>query len=296
MNIRDLRYFVAVAETGHFGKAAERCFVSQPTLSGQVKKLEDELKATLFERTSRRVLLTKTGAMLLPRARRVLSEISEITELAAQSSNPEHGRFRLGAISTVSAYLFPQIVTGLKTILPDLRLVLEEGTTQPLIDKLIEGELDAVIASGPLQSDLLNTKTIMNDEFWLAVPETHILADSQSVKQDSLAGTKILLLEDGHCFRDQALDICRLNYIEQEQDFRATSIETLRLMVQSGTGVTLIPAMAIRQSDRGLKYIELEPPPVRSIEIFWRKTSTRDTVIESISRLIKTMATSRELS
>lgn len=286
MNLRDLKYFLAVAELEHFGRAAEQCHVSQPTLSGQIKKLEETLGVTLFERTNRRVLLTEVGRQITLPARRALREVDAILEIAENANDPLAGKFRLGAFPTLSTYLFPKLVTQVKAILPKLRLILSEEKTEHLLEKLKHGELDAAFLALPVQDDFLVSEPLFQDEFYLAVSPDHPLADAKRILQRDLRSHQLLLLEEGHCLRDQALEVCQLHGISEEQDFKATGLETLRQMVKAGTGITFIPNIAIQDQETGIRYIPFqEPAPARTIGLVRRKTSARKDVIKKLTEL-----------
>lgn len=283
MNLRDLEYFVAVAELEHFGKAAERCFVSQPTLSGQIKKLEAQLGVKLFERTNRRVLLTDAGHQTLPLARNILRKVEDIREIAASCQNPLSGKFRLGAFPTLAPYVFPQLVPKVRKNLPDLRILLFEEKTEDLFLKLKQGAIDAALIALPIEDNYLEFQPLFRDSFRLAVPPEHELASLERVSQGQLRDRRLLLLEEGHCLRDQALEVCHLHGIEEEQDFKATSLETLRQMVKAGTGITFVPEIAIEDPDPGIHYIPFEDPiPTREIALVWRKTTARGAVLEKL--------------
>jgi LysR family hydrogen peroxide-inducible transcriptional activator len=283
MNIRDLKYFIAVCDLKHFGKAAEKCCVSQPTLSGQIKKLETSLNVTLFERANRRVLLTECGQHIAEAARRILRDVDEIHEISIAFNNPFSGKFRLGAFPTLSTYIFPKIVPKIKSLMPDLHLILMEEKTATLIEKLRSGVIDAALLALPVQEDFLKTHVLFDDAFRLAVPTGHALAQQTEIEQAMLADYNLLLLEEGHCLRNQALEICELHGIREELDLKATGLETLREMVRAGTGITFIPEIAIRKNDPGVQYISFKhPAPMRTIGIVWRKTSVKEQVIKKI--------------
>lgn len=283
MNIKDLQYFLAVAELEHFGQAAEQCFVSQPTLSGQIKKLEEELGVTLFERTNRRVMLTETGSQIAAYARRVLSEIESIQEIAESSREPLAGKFRLGAFPTLATYVFPDIVPKVKQVMPKLRLILIEDKTLYLMDKLRHGEIDAALLALPVHDDFLCSEALFEDEFCLAVAPDHCLAQCETVTQKALKKHRLLLLEEGHCLRDQSLEICERHGIAEEQDFKATGLETLRQMVKAGTGITFMPKIAVREDEPGIKYVPFaDPVPKRAIGLVWRKTTARKDVMDKL--------------
>ena len=228
MNLRDLRYFVALADTRHFGKAAERSFVSQPTLSAQIKKLETYLGVQLIERQPRKVALTETGAKILPLARRILQESDEIVSLARNEHDPLSGKLKMGLIPTIGPYLLPVITRKLRKQLPRLKLMLYEHQTQPLLEKLRAGDLDLGILALPVPLEGLEARALYDENFTLAVPSNSPLAKRATVKIDDLTGETLLLLEDGHCLRDQALDVCSRIDVKESEDYRATSLETLR--------------------------------------------------------------------
>lgn len=283
MNIRDLKYFLAVAELEHFGQAAEQCHVSQPTLSGQIKKLEEQLGITLFERTNRRVMLTESGSHIATYARRILREVDAIHEIAESSRDPMAGKFRLGAFPTLSTYVFPKIVPKVKEVMPNLRLILSEEKTYYLIDKLKNGDIDAALLALPIHDDFLLSQELFDDEFYLAVPPDHALTKYDKIDQKMLKKHRLLLLEEGHCLRDQSLEVCQLHGISEEQDFKATGLETLRQMVKAGTGITFMPKIAIQENEMGIHYIPFKPPaPSRKIGLVWRKTSARQQVMNKL--------------
>lgn len=288
MNIRDLKYFVKVAELGHFGKAAQACFVSQPTLSGQIKKLEETLGIKLFERSNRKVMLTDFGRDVLVSAKKILNEVETINEIAERQKDPLSGRFKLGAFPTLASYIFPHLVTNLKREIPQLKLVLIEEKTDQLMERLKQGKIDAALLALPIDDDSLMTKKLFDDPFYLATNPEHELASKKQVSQDVLNQYQLLLLEEGHCLRDQALDVCQLHNIAEEQDFRATSIETLRQMVKAGTGITFMPKIAIHENEQGICYIPFKSPaPQRTIGLVWRKTTTRTPVIEKLIKIFE---------
>ncbi len=286
MNLRDLTYLVAVAELGHFGKAAARCFVSQPTLSGQIKKLEESLGVKLFERANRRVMLTDIGEEIVNTARRLLREADAIREIAKLAQDPRGGTFRLGAFPTLSTYLFPDLVVKIKNTLPNLRLILIEEKTERLIEQLKSGKIDAALLALPINEEGLETHPLFDDKFRLAVPSDHPLAKRKKVTMEDLSGHRLLLLEEGHCLRDQAMEVCQLTGTE-EQDFRATGLETLRQMVRAGTGITLMPEIAMGRQDDDIRYLPFKgTPPQRTIGLVWRKTTSRTLVINEITDLL----------
>jgi LysR family hydrogen peroxide-inducible transcriptional activator len=292
MNLRDLRYFVALAETRHFGKAAERCYVSQPTLSAQIKKLENYLGVQLIERQPRRVTLTETGEKIVPLARRMLQESDEIVALARNEHDPLSGKLNLALIPTIGPYLLPLVMRRLRKQLPRLKLMLYEYQTQPLLEKLRSGDIDVGILALPVPLDGLEARDLFDEPFTVAVPATTELAKKSQVKLDDLSGETLLLLEDGHCLRDQALDVCSRVEARESEEYRATSLETLRQMVAAGMGITLLPELATRGpfgSGHGLVVKNFaRPVPSRTVGAVWRKSSSRSEAINAICDVIST--------
>ena len=291
MNLRDLRYLVALADERHFGRAAERCFVSQPTLSAQVRKLEEYLGVPLVERQPRRVSLTETGARVVERARRLLLEADAIVEIAKSDRDPLAGPLKVALIPTVGPYLLPHVASKLRRALPRLKLLLYEYQTGPLLAKLADGEIDVGILALPVAGEGFATAALYDEPFTLAVPASHPLAARDRVRVADLDGETLLLLEDGHCLRDQALEVCSRIHPAEEQDYRATSLETLRQMVAAGHGVTLLPELAAASpvgAARGLRIKPFaRPAPSRSIGAVWRKSTTRARAIESVAETIR---------
>jgi len=287
MNIRDLEYFLAVAEFKHFGKAAKHCHVSQPALSGQIKKLEQELGVSLFERSNRRVMMTDAGEQILAYARRTIASTYDIYKAAESFNNPLSGQYRLAGIPTIATYLFPKVVTGVKKLMPELSLILVEDKTTELIDKLNKGEIDAAVMALPLDDETLMSEELFNDSFFLAVPEGHEFTKLKHVDLEHLQHSELLLLEEGHCLRGQALEACNTIKIN-EHDFMATSLETLRLMVKAGTGITVMPEIAIQKNEKGLHYIPFKANSFsRKVGLVWRKTTVRMPVIENILSILQ---------
>lgn len=294
MNLRDLRYLVALAEHKHFGKAADASFVSQPTLSTQIKKLEDELEVALVERTPRKILLTDVGREIATRARGVLHQIDEIRAIARRTKDPEAGTLRLGIFPTLAPYLLPHVVPGLRERFPRLELLLIEEKTEVLLERLREGRLDAAVLALPLHDDQLHAEFLFDEPFLLAVPAEHALAKRKSLTIDDLANESLLLLEDGHCLRDQALDVCQLAGANERDGFRATSLETLRQMVAANVGITLLPMLSVRppvvQSDAIHLLSFRGDPPSRRIALVWRKSSAAVPFLEHFSQTMKKLS------
>jgi len=277
MNLRDLRYLVALAEHKHFGRAADASFVSQPTLSTQIRKLEEELDVALVERTPRKILLTEVGREIAARARHVLDEVEQMKAIARRTKDPESGTLRLGIFPTLGPYLLPHVVPGLRARFPRLELLLIEEKSEILLQRLREGRLDAALLALPLHDDQLHADVLFDEPFLLAVPTLHRLSKRKAVSLDDLESESLLLLEDGHCLRDQALDVCQLAGANERDGFRATSLETLRQMVAANVGITLLPLLAVRPPVVQSEAIHVLPfrgeAPSRRIALVWRKSS-----------------------
>lgn len=285
MNLRDLEYFVAVAELGHFGKAAERCFATQSTLSGQIRRLEEELGAPLLERGGAKVAPTTLGEMVLPHARAALESARRVGELAAAQKDPLSGEFVLAAIPTIGPYLWPQALPALLEGIPTLRFLLREEQTRTLLESLREGRVDAGILALPIDAQGLEVDDLWEEPFVLAVPAGHPLAGSVPADLGALDGAQILLLEEGHCLREQALEVCRMAGARERDGFRATSLETLREMVRMGAGVTLLPASAARPAE-GLALVPFRDPPTRRVGIAWRRGHAREKAVDRVGRIL----------
>ena len=290
MNLRDLRYFIALAETRHFGRAAEACFVSQPTLSTQLKKLEEELGVALFERAPRNILLTPAGEQILRHAKLALSHVGTMQEIAKHTKDPESASIRLGIFPTLAPYLLPHVVPKLRKRFPHLELLLIEEKTEILIHQLRDGLIDAAILAEPLTEEQFESMHLFTEPFVLALPEKHPLSKQLTLGMGELEQQHLLLLEDGHCLRDQALAVCALSGASEKEGFRATSLETLRQMVAAGVGITLLPMLAVKPPVPKSPYIRLlpfrNPAPTRRIALFWRKSSVRGAFLRDLGQQI----------
>jgi LysR family hydrogen peroxide-inducible transcriptional activator len=297
MNLKDLKYLVALADTGHFGKAAERTFVSQPTLSAQLKKLEQYLGVKLVERQPKNVQLTEVGKQIVVRARRMLDEGDEIIALARNNTDPFAGKLKLALIPTIGPYLLPRVMQKIRKALPHLGLMLYEHQTEPLLKRLRDGEIDLGIVALPAEQDGLETRALYTEAFTVALPNNHPLAVKSSIKVQDLKGQTLLLLEDGHCLRDQALEVCSRVDVREAEDFRATSLETLRQMVVAGLGITLLPELAVESpfgSQRGLTIRQFtKPTPSRTVGAVWRKSSTRAPAIAAVCAVLENALTAK---
>lgn len=293
INFRDLRYLVAVADYGHFGRAASACYVSQPTLSTQIKKLEHYLGVQLIERTNKQVMLTPTGRSIADRARRILNDVAEIVDQARAAGDPMAGDLRIGLIPTVGPYLLPHLVPALASATPSLRPLLYEEQTRHLLDDLHRGDLDAAVMAVPVEDEGLNHTSLFHEPFYLAMPGDHALARREAIDLGDLEAESLLLLEEGHCLRDQALDVCSMVGAREEVSFRATSMETLRQMVAAGLGMTLLPALAAHTEAGGEpgQGMTLRPfrarAPERELALFWRKGAAREPAINAVADVIR---------
>ncbi len=289
MNIRDFEYLVALAEHKHFRKAAEACFVSQPTLSGQIRKLEDELGSPLLERSSRRVLFTEAGLQLVEQAKRILHEVKTFKEMASGQSGAMTGPMHIGFIPTVGPYLLPKIVPQLKEAFPELELFLHEAQTHQLVRQLEEGKLDCLVLAAVSETSGFKEIEVYQEPLSLAVPVDHEWANNTEVDMLDLNGKTVLALGDGHCLRDQALGFCFAAGAKDDERFKATSLETLRNMVAAGAGITLLPQLSLppeKQKD-GVCYIPAtNPVPSRSIVVAYRPGSPLRARFERLAETI----------
>lgn len=290
MNLRDLEYLVALQELKHFRKAAEKCFVSQPTLSGQISKLEDELGLLLIERTSRKVIFTHAGEDIAAKARKILMEVKGLKDIAKNYQSPQSGPLHIGLIPTVAPYVLPKIVPKLRTHFPNLELFLYEEQTSELIKRLEDGELDCLILALLPNMERFGHIDLYREPFLLALPEGHPLAKYDHAQLDRLKGHRVLMLEDGHCLRDQALGYCFSAGAKEDTSFKATSLETLRHMVAANCGITLLPELAVPKNgcSQGLIYKRFnQPQPGRTISLVHRMHSIRRACFNEIAQLIQ---------
>lgn len=276
MNIRDLEYLVALAEYKHFRRAADACNVSQPTLSGQIRKLEEELGTTLLERTSRKVLFTQAGLLLVRQAKTVLQEVKRLKEMASNQGKEMKGPLHIGIIPTLAPYLLPYIMPALNQAFPELELFLYEAQTSQLTDQLEAGYLDCAIIAKLEENSPFIEVPIFTEKMLLAVSEQHQWATSDQIALSALKDQEMMLLDDGHCLRGQTLDYCFSAGAKENAHFQATSLETLRNMVAANAGITLMPQLAmLNQRDRqGVRYIPcIKPEPQRQIQLIYRPGS-----------------------
>lgn len=287
MKLRDLEYLIALDEERHFARAAQRCFVSQPTLSGQLKKLEEELGVLLVERSSRQVVMTEAGRAISAQARKVLAEAREVKGIAESFHDPMAGELQLGLIPTVAPYLLPLIMPWLKKAYPGLKLWLHEQQTHVLMERLRNAELDLLILALPVPEHDFVEVDLFREPFQLAVPRDDPLAKQGHATLADLNEREVMLLEEGHCLREHALDVCFRAGATEYGAFHATSLETLRHMVGEGMGITLIPELAVpKRTTRGdaVRYLPFEQPvPSRRIGMLYRRHSHRQQLFSSMA-------------
>ncbi len=286
MNLRDIKYLIAVAEHKHFGKAAQVCHVSQPTLSMQVKKLEEELGVAIFERSNRKVMLTAVGEEVLEQAREVLNASERMVQVAKEYSDPFTGEITLGAFPTLAPYLLPLVMPAIRKACPKLTVNLVEEKTDVLLAQLQEGVVDCALLALPVEGRNMEALPLFDEPFHLAVSKTHALAQRKKIDVTDLDGHTLLLLDEGHCLREQALSVCQRIGAKESQRFRATSLETLRQMVASGHAMTLMPELALFK-ERNVNYIPFTNPPSRHIGLLYRKTSVRRQLMDKLGGIIK---------
>ena len=291
MTLTELRYVVALAQERHFGRAAQKCFVTQPTLSLALAKLEDELGVKLFERNKNEVLVTARGQQIVEQARRVLDEAGKIQHLARGSQDQLSGPLRIGAIPTIGPYLLPDLVPCLRKRAPHMPLVIEENLTGNLAPMLRDGELDVVIIALPFSIPGVKTQVVYEEPFSVVVPEGHPWQSKKHVKPSELAGENLLVLNNGHCFRDQVLEACPGQANTAQPEGRAgSSLETIRNMVASGLGVSVLPASALvpRYASKLLKVVPFSAPvPSRKVALAWRASFDRPLAVEALAAAMR---------
>lgn len=295
MTLTELRYIVAVAREKHFGKAADTCFVSQPTLSVSIKKLESELNTQIFERGNSEISLTDVGKKIVEQAQYVLDEAARVRLIADQGKDHLIGPLRLGVIFTVGPYLLPRIVKTIINATPEMPLILFENYTANLLEQLRKGSLDIAILAEPFEQNGLGILPLYDESFVVAVPKNHSLNKIEKVASDDLKSETMLLLGVGHCFRDQVLDVCpesarfASSSVGIQKTFEGSSLETIRHMVASGLGITVLPKMSLQShlDNTNVNFIEFKDPvPSRRVAIVWRKSFSRTKAVEKIYELI----------
>jgi len=295
MTLTEFRYIVAVSQKKHFGKAAQACFVSQPTLSIAIKKLEEELGVRLFERSSKnQIRITEIGQQVIDQAHVVLQETQILGEIAQQGKDPLSGQFKLGAIYTIGPYLLPSLIPMLTKNLPKMKLIIEENFTANLFQSLKQGALDAIIISYPFEEPGIETAPLYEEPFMIAIPRNHAWKDRDTISTEDLASQDLMLLGAGHCFREQVIEACP-NCMSGNSELTRTleggSLETIRHMVAAGTGITVLPGTSIMHGQKNQTMIDIKPfkspSPSRTVAIAWRKHYARKEAIESIRDTIQ---------
>lgn len=294
MELQQLRYFVALARELHFQRAAARVHVSQPTLSQQLRKLEKELGAPLLERSPHQVRLTASGEKFLPHALAVLDALEKGTQVLRQNSGEPAGILKISAIPTMGPYLLPQLIRRARRQAPRLTLELYEETTSLLLQSLKDGKRDLGILSTPVEESGIVTRTLGEEPFWLALPKSHHLAEKRKIRMKELSRERMLILQEGHCFGNQALDYCKRSREDSQVVFQGSSLLSVMKLADSGEGVTLVPKMAVRASEfPGLRFIPFtDPQPHRDIAAAWRVTAPLSAahhfVMDAIEEILKT--------
>lgn len=298
MTLIEFKYIIAVARERHFGRAAEACFVSQPTLSVAIKKLEEELGVLIFERGGSEVGITPIGERIVAQAQKTLDAAGSVKEIARQGHDPLAGALRVGIIHTIGPYLLPKLVRKQLELTPQMPLILQENFTVRLLELLRLGDIDCAIMALPLPDSGLEILTLFEEDFVVAVPAKHQWATEKLISVDQLKLETMLLLGNGHCFRDQVLEVCpemsRFSASTEgiQRSFEGSSLETIRHMVAAGLGITLLPKSAVlespNQDNELVKYIPIEEPvPNRQVVLVWRRSFTRFPAIEALTRAIR---------
>jgi LysR family hydrogen peroxide-inducible transcriptional activator len=275
---KQLQYFIALADAGHFGRAADASFVSQSAFSNAIKELENNLQTQLVDRTRRQVTITAAGQEIATQARLVLRDIELLVEMAGEGRQPLTGDLRLGVIPTIAPFLLPHVLPGVRRTYPQLRLFLVEDQTQRIVERLMDGELDVILLALPWEIRGVDTEVLFNDRFCLASRKGTDRVDPDNYRFDRLSADSILLLEDGHCLRDHALAACRIRNTQKVQPFAASSLLTLIEMVDADMGITFLPEMARGSALLRNTQVQLHPlseRSVRKIGLAWRKGSSR---------------------
>jgi LysR family hydrogen peroxide-inducible transcriptional activator len=291
LSLRNLRYFQTVARLGHFGRAADACAVTQPALSMQIRDLETHLGTKLFERARDGTRLTEAGREALRHVDRILGAVADLEAQARRTRGPLSGPFRLGVIPSVAPFLLPRLLPAVIQRVPDARLTLRETLTASLVDELLAGDLDAIIASLPLDRPELAERPLFADPFMLAVASGSAFARSGHASEDMLRSPDLLLLEDGHCFRDQALEVCHTLDVGRLQSYGATSLTTLIQLVANGQGITLLPQLFVTAEAKSDPRVTLlrfpDPEPARTIGLAWRRSARIERDVDEIEAAVR---------
>lgn len=290
VTLKQLRYFHALAREGHFGRAAEACAVTQPALSMQIQELETSLGIDLVERTRAGIKLTAKGEQIAARAQRILNDVRDLVDDAKQSAGVLSGVLRLGIIPSLAPYILPPLLPVLKQQHPNLELHVRETQTETLVHELVEGKLDCLLLALPLKHMDIETLALFEDRFLLALPKSQQVSGAVRATPDLVEGEHLLLLEEGHCLRDQALSYCSLKQVDSVNTFGASSLSTIVEMVAGGLGITLLPeiCLAIEERGRSLKLMRfVEPEPARTIGLAWRHSTPRSADFKALGELAR---------
>lgn len=293
MNLKDLKYLIVLADTKHFGQAAERCYVTQPTLSSQIKKLEESLGVTLIERTKRSVEITPMGKEIVLYAQRILEQADALKQVAETYHDPLAGSLRIGIIPTLSPYLLPLILKPLGKKFPQIKLILIEDQTTALLNKLKKHEIDAALIATKVEDHEIESRSLFNEPFWFVHPANHPLGNKANIEQPDLIDSDLLILSEGHCFADQVMEVCHIKDRANQgdmADLRATSLETLLHLISAGFGTTLLPALAIQpglDKNRDITVRQLQlADTYRTISLVCRHSFPRKPVLEALVSVI----------
>jgi LysR family hydrogen peroxide-inducible transcriptional activator len=285
MNLRDLNYLVAVADFKNFTQAANFCAIGQPTLSTQIKKLEDYLGVTIFNRENNTVTVTDYGEVIVQIARDILTQVALMRKIAQEPQNPYSGKLSIGAFPSLASYVLPEYIFKIKHSYPDLKLHVLEEKTDSLIKMLTNLTLDAALIALPIENSDLEYGILFEDPFKLAVNIDHPLSVENKVNINCIESENLLLLDEGHCLRGQALKLCS-SFKLLSDDFRASSLETLRFMVKNGTGITLMPSVAIQKNESDICYLDIEQEPGRTIALVWHKNNPKKVLFKEFCQLL----------
>lgn len=295
MTLNELRYIVAVGKEKHFRKASETCFVSQPTLSVAIKKLEEELGVTLFERRKHDVIVTPIGHKIIEIAKEILERSQDIKQISKESQGDFTSELKIGAIYTIAPYLLPKLIPNFQKRVPDVPIIIEENYTHVLAQKLQSGELDIVILSLPFNESNIETLPLYEEDFVAILPNKHQLINDKLLNLNKIEDESVLLLGSGHCFRDQVIEafpnLVHMNYQSDriQKTYEGSSLETIRYMVSSGAGISVFPYTSLSERDDGLFTVKKlsEPVPKRTVAMAWRKTFSRSKILELFKQSIK---------
>jgi len=289
--LKQLKYLCSVAENQHFGQAAKACYVSQSTLSAGIQELEETLGVSLVERNNRNVLLTTIGKDVVDRAHDILVDVEDLVSMCAAAGEPFSGKMRLGVIPTIAPFLLPRLLRKLRSEHPDFKLFIREDLSQNLLDALYAGELDVLLLALPFPAENVDVMSLLDDDFLLASPPEHSLSRKKNVRTTDLKGESLLLLEDGHCLREHALEACKLRDSQISIPYQATSLSTIVQMVANGIGITLLPSMSVEAGITAGTDLVVQPfdqPGVaREVGLMWRKKTPRQTEFRMLGEFVR---------